>query len=284
MSLRLISIACLILLSPAATRAHAASDQQDPPDLQALLRDAETHQTKLDKVREDYTYRENRRIEELDGNGKVKKIETQQLEVFYVTGHQIFRQVQKDGKDLSPDEQKKEQQRVEKEVEKASKTAPGDPIRGDGITIHRLLELIAFRNLRRVTYNGRPTIAVDFIGDPHAKTHGLTEDISKKISGTVWIDDKDHQVTRMEAHFDDNFHVAGGLLATVQKGSNFTFEQSLVNNELWLPTAGDIRFSARVLLMKGVRQNIHIQDDNYQRFHATAVQQPGVTLSTPSTP
>jgi hypothetical protein len=100
----------------------------------------------------------------------------------------------------------------------------------------------------------------------------------------VWIDDKDHQVTRMEAHFDDNFHVAGGLLATVQKGSNFTFEQSLVNNELWLPTAGDIRFSARVLLMKGVRQNIHIQDDNYQRFHATAVQQPGVTLSKPSSP
>ena len=64
----------------------------------------------------------------------------------------------------------------------------------------------------------------------------------------------------------------------MQKGSNFTFDQGLVNHELWLPTGGDVRFSARILLMKGVRQNIHFQNDRYQKFRADAVQQTGVTV------
>ena len=68
-------------------------------------------------------------------------------------------------------------------------------------------------------------------------------------------------MARMEARIDDNFRIGGGLLASVQKGSNFTFDQGLVNHELWLPTGGDVRFSARILLMKGVRQNIHFQND-----------------------
>jgi hypothetical protein len=66
---------------------------------------------------------------------------------------------------------------------------------------------------------------------------------------------------------------------TVVKG---LFDQGLVNHELWLPTGGDVRFSARILLMKGVRQNIHFQNDRYQKFRADAVQQTGVTVVEPA--
>src|SRR6202012_890790 len=84
--------------------------------------------------------------------------------------------------------------------------------------------------------NGRDTIAFDFAGDQHAKTHGRDEDALKKVSGTVWIDEADREVSRMSATLDENYHVGFGLLASVAKGSNVVFDQALIRNEAWLPT------------------------------------------------
>ncbi len=89
---------------------------------------------------------------------------------------------------------------------------------------------------RRATLDGRGMIFFDFTGDPHAKTNGLAEDASKKITGTVWVGEGDRQARRLIAVFHDNFSVGFGL-AAVAKGSSFTFDQKLVNNELWLPTS-----------------------------------------------
>lgn len=279
--LRFVAILWVLIFSAAAgADDHAAA--VTIPDVGALLREVEAHQRRIDRVREDYTFQEIARIEDVDSNGRVKKVTTEEHEVFFVNGHPIQRQVKKDGKDLSPDEQKKEQDRVNKEVEKAIKTAPGDAINGDTISVHRLLQIIVIKNPRRVMYKDRPTIAFDFVGDPHAKTHGMTEDISKKLSGTVWIDEKDREVARMEARIDDNFKIGGGLVASVQKGSSFTFDQGIVNQELWLPTGADVKLSARVLLLKGVRQNIQFRNERYQKFHADAQQQTGVTVVQPA--
>ncbi len=195
-----------------------------------------------------------------------------------MNSHHIERLVKKNGKDLSPDEQKKEQEKVEKEVEKATKLDPNKSLNYDEISVSRILAIMKVSNPRRVSLNGRDTIAFDFIGDPHAQTHGLAEDASKKLAGTVWVDEKDREVAKLTVHFDDNFHVGGGLLANVQAGSSFQFEQAKINNELWLPTAGEAHLQARVLLVKGFRQNLRFQDSDFQRFHTEANQQPGVTV------
>jgi hypothetical protein len=70
----------------------------------------------------------------------------------------------------------------------------------------------------------------------------------------------------MEAHFTDNFHVAGGLLANVQKGSSFYFDQAPVNGEIWFPTNAEGHIEARVLLLKGIRQHVVEHDSDYERF------------------
>jgi hypothetical protein len=238
----------------------------------------QAHQRELDKVRENYTFREITQTDELDSNGQIKKTETEESEIFYVNGHHIERLVKKNGKDLSSDEQKKEQERVAKEVDKATKLDPNKSLHGDEISISRILEIMKVYNPRRVMLNGRETIAFDFTGDPHAHTHGMVEDASKKLAGTVWVDEKDREVAKLTVHFDDNFHVAGGFLANIQAGSSFEFEQSKINNELWLPTAGDAHLQARVLLVKGYRQNIRFRDVDFQRFHTDATQQAGVTV------
>ena len=73
------------------------------------------------------------------------------------------------------------------------------------------------------------------MGRKDAKTHGLAEDASKKLQGTVWIDEADRQVAHLQVGFNENFRVAGGLVASIQKGSNFHFDQAPVNGEYGCP-------------------------------------------------
>ncbi len=246
------------------------------PDAATVLREVEAHQKELDKIRENYTFREVQTTRQLDSHGTVKKIETEEHEVFFVKGHQIEKLVRKDGKDLTPDQARKEQDRVNKEVIKISQQSEDKPDKDD-ITVSRLLQIVTFSKPRRVSLNGRDTIAFDFAGDEHAKTHGRNEDALKKVSGTVWVDEADREVSRMSATLDENYHIGFGLLASVAKGSNVVFDQALIRKEAWLPTAIALHLQARALLVAGFRADIEIRFDQYQKFQTDAEQQPGAT-------
>ena len=242
------------------------------PDIRQLMHEVQAHQRQLDKVRESYTYTTLETTQDIDSNGKVTKTESVEQEDFFVNGHVIARTVKKNGQPLSGHDQQKETESVTKLVEKAEKTPPDQPLEGPTISISRVLEIMDVSNPRRQQYRGRPTIVFDFIGRKDAKTHGLVEDASKKLAGTLWIDEADRQVARLEVSFNDNFRVAGGLFASVQKGSNFRFDQSPVEEGLWLPTGGEGTMQARVLMVKNLRQHFVERDYDYKRFRVETQQ------------
>jgi hypothetical protein len=261
------SVACLALLVPAPATAQSAQAGSRPlPDIRTLMQEVQAHQRQLDKVRESYTYTSVQTTQDIDSDGQVKKTGTEEREDFFVNSHVIERTVKRDGKPLSDHDEQKETDRVTKLVKKAEETPPGQPLEGPTISVGRLLDIMDLRNERRAMFRGRPTILFDFVGRKDAKTHGLAEDASKKLQGTVWIDEADRQVAHLEVSFIDNFHVVGGLFANIQKGSNFHFDQELVNNELWLPTGGEGTIQARVLLFKNLRQHVIERDYDYKRF------------------
>ena len=103
----------LAWLSPAA---FSASEAAALPDAATMLREVEAHQKQLDKIRENYTFRAVQTTRQLDSSGNTKKVETEEHEVFFVNGQQIEKLVRKDGKDLTPEQARKEQDRVNKEV------------------------------------------------------------------------------------------------------------------------------------------------------------------------
>jgi hypothetical protein len=270
--------ALLVMLSAAAL---AASDPAAIPDAATLLREVEAHQKQLDKIREDYTFRSVRTTRHLDSSGNTKKVETEEHEVFFVHGTEVEKLVRKDGKDLTPEQARKEQERVNKEVLKLSQPGYKDPDK-DEITVARLLQIITFSRPRRVRLNGRDTIAFDFAGNQHAKTHGRDESALKKVSGTIWIDETDREVSRMSATLDENYHVGFGILASVAKGTNMVFDQALIRNEAWLPTQIALHLQARALLVAGIRADIDIRFDQYRKFQTDAVQLPGATATSPA--
>lgn len=279
-AMRLKTAAVMPLLWALACGALRAAPTSAPlPDIRQLMQEVQQHQRQLDSVRESYTYSSLMTTQDIDANGKVTKTQTEEHEDFFVNGHVIERTVKRNGQPLNAHDEQKETDRVTKLVEKAEKTPRGQPLEGPTISIGRLLEIMDVRNERRENYRGRPTIVFDFVGRKDAKTHGLLEDASKKLQGTIWIDEADKQVAHLEVSFMDNFHVVGGLFANIQKGSNFHFDQALVNRVdddpgpggkkaagLWLPTGGEGTMQARVLLFKNMRQHFVERDFDYKRF------------------
>lgn len=270
-SIRLTGCALLVL-----SMVHFALGQEPAsaplPDVRKLMVEVQEHQKQVDKLRENYTYSSLQTTEDIDANGQVKKTESEEYEVFFVNSHEIARKVKKDGKPLDAKEDQKETEQITKRVEKAEKTAPGQSLDSSQVSITQILDVMDVRNPRRQLYHGRPNVVFDFIGRKNAKTHGLAQDASKKLQGTMWVDEADRVVAHLDVSFDDNFKVGGGLVATIQKGSNFHFEQSPVNGELWLPVGVEGTIAARVLLLKGIRQHFTERDYDFKQFSVQAQQ------------
>jgi hypothetical protein len=287
MLLRLVKLRLCNAVAAVFCVAGVAPAQTTPPipDVTTLMNQVLDHQRQMEAVRENYTFRELDVTDTLNKNGTVKKTETEDYEVFYVNTHEVQRLVQKNGKDLDADQEKKEQEHVLKSVAKAQQTPPGTAPNGEVmISVSHILSMVKVSSPRREMLDGRSTISFYFVGDPHAKAHGVAEEAARKMSGTVWIDEQDRQVRRMVAKLDDNLHVDLGIFS-LGKGSNLVFDQKLVNNELWLPTGAEVDLNARAFALMGIRANIHVTDRDYKKFHAEAQQQAGATVvSTPPAP
>lgn len=277
--MRATGLTAAFLMAPLAIWPQTPANAPTPlPDVPTLMNQVRDHQKQLESVQENYTFRELEVDHELNKDGSTKKTESETAEIFYVNTHEVRRVVQKDGKDLDAEQQKKEQERVMKAVEKAQATPPGQSPNGEVVvSISHILAMVKVSAPRREMVDNRPTIAFDFTGDPHAKAHGLPEEAARRMSGTVWIDEQDRQVRRMVARLDDTLHVGFGMFS-LNKGSSLVFDQKLVNNELWLPTSADVNVNAHAFGVIGERAQIHVTDSDYHKFHADAQQQPGATV------
>jgi hypothetical protein len=253
----------LFLVFAAPARSQSVAPLTDAP---TLVRDVQAHQRQMDATRENYTYLQQSVTTELNKDGSVKKTESEDAEVFFVNGHQVQRTVRKNGKELSASDQARESDKVLKDVAKAEKTPRGQATDQDQLSVGRLLQIMKFSAPRRETLDGRSTIVFDFTGDSQASTHGRAEDASKKMAGTIWIDEHDRQVRRLSARLLENFHLGFGLFKLAE-GSSFTFEQKLINNELWLPTSAHVHIVARAFGLMGYRGEIQVENSKYQRFH-----------------
>ena len=268
-----ILLGLFLAASPAATVAQPATAAAVPiPDVPTLLRSVEANQEALDRAREEYTFRQQQQLTFYDKHGKVRRTEQRVSNVFFVHGEPIETLTSKDGKPLSANDLKKEQDRATKEAVKYAAQPYGQRDK-DEVSVSRLLAIIRFTNPRRIMEGGRSVIAVDFTGDPHAKTHGRNEDAIKKVRGTVWIDESAREVTRMHATFDEPMRIGFGLFATVDAGSHFSFEQALIHNEAWLPTSIDAHFDGKAALFVGFHVELSIRFDQYRKFSASATEQ-----------
>lgn len=124
-----------------------------------------------------------------------------------------------------------------------------------------------FVNPRRERFRGQDVLVFDFEPNPEYKPKNLEEKVVKDLAGVVWVDEKAHDVVRLEAYFVNDMRFAGGMVANLQKGTSFVFEQAFVNGEVWLPTYMEAHIGVRVLLVKGFKVNVAQRYSDYKRFN-----------------
>jgi hypothetical protein len=259
------------------------------PNVPELLKAVQANQKASEAVAKDYLFRSIVTEATSDGHGGVKKTITEEYDDFWVEGVEVRRLVKKDGKELSAGEQKKENERIDKAVAKAKeRRAKADekgketgPRGEELVTVSRLMELGSFTNARREQLNGRDVIAVDFAGDPKAKTKSKFEEVIRDMAGTAWMDEQDKVMVKAQGHFINTFKVGAGLVVNIQKGTNFLMAQKKINEEVWLPETVEVQGSFRALLFVSFNGSVTIADSDYRKFKATSTILPGMSTVEP---
>ena len=173
----------LLAASPASAATAPATASTAPlPDVPALLRSVEANQAALDHAREEYTFRQQQRLTFYDKHGKVRRIEQRVSNVFFVHGQPIETLISKDGKPLSANDLKKEQDRATKEAVKYAAQPYGQRDKDD-VSVSRLMAITRFTNPRRILEGERSRIEAlanygmyDSAGaEPPSSTEGLRQ-------------------------------------------------------------------------------------------------------------
>ena len=260
----------------------------DPPsesalNIPALLREVERNQNELDRRISEYTFTRKQTEREINDRGEVKKEKTLVHEVYPVEGGgRVLKLISEDGRPLSPERMRKEEQRVGEEIEKAEREhterkrkreerarknrgeagEEGD----DDPGVATFLRACEFISPRRELFRGRETIVFDFQPRRGFRPSNRAESLIAKLVGVIWIDPVDRQVIRLEARLADSFKVGGGLLAQVRPGSAIVLEQTRMPDGVWLPRFSQISLAAKLFLFAGFKLNATREYSDYKRF------------------
>lgn len=252
------------------------------PDLKALFKEIDENQKAIDKLKENYAGTRSEEETEFDKTGKISKRELHEYSFFYLHGREVSTLVKKDGKALSEEEQKKENEKVQKEIQDiqkrdAKKEAKeeardeGKNKKDDDVGIETFLRACQFVNPRRERFRGQDVLVFDFEPNPEFKPRKLAEKVVHELAGVLWVDEKARDVARLEAYFVGDFRFGGGLIANLQKGTSFVFEQAYINNEVWLPTYEEAHVGVRVLLVKAFKVNEVTRYSDYKKFNVESI-------------
>jgi hypothetical protein len=267
-----------LALSAGVPARQQPPDARPLPDINQLLTEVQKNQKRVEDLTDKYACTETTEEHELDKTGAVKKTRLFRYDVFYLGGEPVRRLVAKDGKPLSESDSQKEDERVEKRIKAYQKEQQEDPTRAkrkkDQVDVSTFLRIANFFDPRREDFRGHETIVFDFVPNPAYKPRNRTEDLLHKLDGTLWVDEQAHQVVRLEAHLGDSLKIAGGLFASLRKGSSLVFEQERINGELWLPSYAEAHFSARLLLFKSLAGDYNSHFSDYKKFRVESVAKP----------
>lgn len=278
--LTLASVVCAAQQPPAPppdTPAVASPDPAPLPDIRTLLDRVRARYNELESLRKNYIFTITQVADEFASDGS-KKSHTDTYEAFYVANTEVRQHTSRDGKPLSAEDARKEQQRVDKEVadlKSHAAKAHRDEVK---LSASGLLKVASFTNPRRELIDDRPVIVFDYTGDPHAHADNVAEQVMRQLAGTLWIDERDNAILRLTGKLQENFHVGGGLLVNIRKGSWFDFHQQPVNGEIWFPRDFTAHVDGRVLLLKGFNGDAHQSFSGYRKLRTTVTILPGSRL------
>jgi hypothetical protein len=216
------------------------------PDPQALRQRAIVSSQKLRKDRENYSCTVREESYELHGDGSVKKKQIVLEERFFVNGWPIDHVLARDGKTLSGEEARKEQEHTDKEVKKFSdaKRADKEELQNER-EIDMFVRALRFSNGHREQRDSRSTVVYDLAGDPNFHPQKIEERFAQAVTGRIWMDEESGVPRELKLETARDVKIAGGVAANLHKGFQLHLVQQRQPDGVWLTKvaegSGDVR-------------------------------------------
>jgi hypothetical protein len=174
-------------------------------------------------------------------------------EVIPMAGTPYDRLILRNGHPLTVAEQRKEDRKYERTLRHREEETPSERearIRKydeERAFINDIPNAYTFTLLGEETIDGRSAWIIGITPRPDfapSTPHGA---MLEHIEGKLWIDEKDVQWAKAEAHVIDTIGI-GWILARIGRGTRFELEQTRVANGLWMPRRLTIAGAARVMI------------------------------------
>jgi hypothetical protein len=247
--------------------------------MQQLFRVVADKDLENDKRLRDYTYIERDVEHKLDGKGQVKSTEVKTYEVMELYGEQVQRLIEKDDKTLNAKDAAKEEEKVQKVIDKRKNESEGDRKKRkekeekdreeERKFVREVADAYNFKLVGTELVGGREAWVIDGEPRPGFVPHMKEGKFLPKFHGRVWIDKDDLQLAKMDVECLDTISV-GLFLARIHKGSRVMLEQTRVNDEVWLPLHVTVKIDVRLALLKNFDVDLEQTYRDYKKFRATA--------------
>jgi hypothetical protein len=273
--------------SPTEATPHSAHRDLTPDaqgrlsqqQMQELFRAAAEKDVENQKRQRDYTYIEREVQNNLDGKGNTKSTEIKTYEILEIYGEQVQRLIEKDDKSLDAKEAAKEEEKIQKIIDKRKNESAEDRKKREEKEVkqredarkfvHEIADAYDFKLVGTELVDGREAWVIDGEPRPGFVPHMKESKFLSKFHGRVWIDKYDLQLAKMDIETLDTVSF-GLVLARIHKGTRFTLSQARVNDEVWLPKQVTYKFNARVALLKGFNIDGEQTYRDYKKFRTSS--------------
>jgi len=256
------------------TAAHPAPSLSED-QIRELIRQTAEKDMENDRRQRDYTYIQREEEHKLDGKGQVKSTETKTSEIMELYGEPVERLIAKDDKPLSDKDAKKEEEKIQKVIDKRKNESEEDRKKREGKEekereenrqfVREVADAYNFRLAGIESLAGRDTYVIDGEPKPGYQAHLKEAKILPKFRFRAWIDKDESQWKKLDIQCIDT--VSFGLfLARIHKGSRIIIEQTRINDEVWLPQHINVKVDVRLALLKDFNVEDDITFRDYKKF------------------
>ncbi len=264
----------LLLLLASATAVVAQTDARE------IVRRAAAAEERNWKVARNYTFSEREKLRYLDSQGRVRSQEVSIHDVTLLDGSPYSRLVARDDRPLPSAEERKEQEKLTRSTaERRDQTAAQRTQRLSEYVLRPEWQREAWRELPHAfdfrlaaeeVWDGHSLYVIEATPRQGYQPPSRTARILAHVRCRLWVDEQDYHLVKGEVQVVDTISV-GLFLVRVAKGSHAAFEQTRVNDEVWLPSQVHAFVSARLGLLKVLRFE---QELTYSKCHESQPDSP----------
>jgi hypothetical protein len=265
-----VEIRALLLLGLASATAVLAE-----VDAREIIRRAVAADERNWKVARNYGFSERVDARRLDSKGRLKSKDVKIYDVMLLEGSPSRRLAGRDDRPLPASDEKKEQKKLARSIaDRRKETAVQRALRlaeyesrpeWQREAWHELPEAFDFRLTEEEKWNGNSLYVIEATPRQGYQPRSRTAKVLVQLQGKLWVDKQDYHLVKAEVEVVDTISV-GLFLVRLFKGSRAAFEQTRVNDEVWLPQRVQVFASARLGLLKVLHIDQEVTYSNCREF------------------